>query len=92
MEGNFRIVQYSENEFGIEREIELDEPVKKISWYGKEKTITRSYWVRCNIDGKVNTFSLFAPRSKSFKPYSTTDLSVCRERLRRIKEFPKVIE
>jgi len=82
MEGNFRIVQYSESEYGIEKEY-----VEKIiyNWWRFKKPSIISEWSRVDLKGNYPMWN-----TKEFV-YSTTDLDVCSERLRRIKEFPKVI-
>lgn len=82
MEGNFRIVQYSESEYGIEKEY-----VEKITynWWRFKKPSFIYQWSRVDLKGNYPMWN-----NKEFV-YSTTDLEVCRQRLRRILEFPKVI-
>lgn len=81
MEGNFRIVQYDENTYGIEKEFETSQ---SYPWW-KFKRPTKEYsWHRVDIKGEFS--SVFN------KEYETSDLEVAKERLKRIKEYPKLVD
>jgi len=86
MEGNYRIVQLSDNEFVIEKEV-----VKVITypWYRFKKKSYKSNWRKLVIKG--NTVGFYSwNQEKPF--YKASDLKMCQDRLRQILKYPAIIE
>lgn len=82
MEGNYRIVQLSDNEFVIEKEIEY---VVTYPWYKFKKATIKTYWQK--VDEKGSTLI------GVLKPYyKASDLKTCQDKLRQILKYPAIIE
>lgn len=86
MEGNFRIVQLSDDEFVIEKEIEN---ITTYPWYMFKKATIKTYWRK--VDEKGNVVGYWNLIRGESKPYKTSDLKSCQDRLRQILKYPKVI-
>lgn len=85
MEGNFRIVQLSDCEFIIEKEVIT---TIKYPWYKFKKPITNTTWRSVDERGELfYSFSLL----NTFNQYKATTLEEAKEQLSKIKKYPIII-
>jgi len=86
MEGNFRIVQLSSNEFVIEKEIVN---IITYAWYEFKQPLIEKEWVR--VDKRGGTAVAY-DRLSYYSTYLAESLPEAEDKLEEIKKFPLIIK